>query len=552
MTLDIPGLVIEHTKSAHEHLPVVDSNYDKFEAVGKSPENVIDGTEVDTHSSYEILVIPSRPSSMDVQIDSSTASKVTLIHLINQEPVFVSSADIASSGIDNEQIIVTAKQLVHDSLRNAVLQLGHAEDKIIEHIGLQNLLVEQHDDETSLVVSESIVQSSKKIAEMSLTAAAVALGYEKTEVSKVLGVDDGKLNQEEQVDSFESMNTLNELYNNTVGDMAVLAMKEAALQLGYTEDQAKIAIQEAQESLNQLEVPKRSLSCLASGIAKTAIMNASVKLELESSAFVTSLIEDVEKRTSSTNMTRSNYSLLNSKEQSGELVVLTHNALRNVALTLGYSEKEVDTIIGKEKFCSRNDESNPVKPICLMERLSSQNVLNQSLLMRVEGNSYEECIRNASSLLTANAITDSIAIIKDEHQASDAQLMIIAQSLVEKVIEGAINIVSKDLWDEKDAIEAQKELKAFALKFSMVVIGSAGKRLGYTDESILKALSKDLSKPISGIFHSFFSVPILNQFDTKGRFSLLEDLYVGRSLFTTAKYFCFQKNIFVAEKSKKS
>ena len=88
-TLDIPGLLIQHTRSIHDHLPCVDDvdeviDDDEFEEVVEvtTSDTKIDGlteecTSISQQSSYEILMIPCKSNSLE------DLSKVTLVHVID-------------------------------------------------------------------------------------------------------------------------------------------------------------------------------------------------------------------------------------------------------------------------------------------------------------------------------------------------------------------------------------------------------------------------------------------------------------------------------------
>ena len=248
--LDVPGLLIQHCKSVHEHLPVVDSDHDHQDTHEGSLETVLKITEhEDTNeseeddeefkysdesfcshqSSYEILVIPSRQShcSMDVKISSPLESRATLIHLVDQEPVMV-TAVYSSTTLSN-----AAHQVVKDSLKNAATQLGFNEKEIIKALDLSASSSSSIHSKESVMVSQSVLDYSKEIAELSLVGAAISLGYDKEEISNVLGVQLAP-NESLVNGGGDSLSVLDDMYSVTVKGIAVTAIKQAAINLGYT------------------------------------------------------------------------------------------------------------------------------------------------------------------------------------------------------------------------------------------------------------------------------------------------------------------------------
>ena len=542
---DVPGLLIQHCKSIHEHLPVVDSNHDYQDAHKGSLESVLQITDaINTDeeeeevlkysnetfcshkSSYEILVIPSRQSqsSMDVMVSSPMESRATLIHLIDQEPVMVSTAVYSSTTLSN-----AAHQLVKDSLKIAASQLGFNEKEIIRALDLPTSSSTTHscDSKGSVssmpMVSKSVLEYSKEIAELSLVGAAISLGYDKEEISNVLGVKLASSSNESiiNVPDEDSLSVLDEMYGMTVKGIAVTAIKQAAVNLGYTEEEAESALSVSV----QKQESGTSIAILAAELAKTAILNASTKLGLKTDS-VQTLVHEIESRTSSMSVKMSNYSLKSDPSQEEELfVVVTHNALRNAALRLGFSETEVEAKIGPEKVLRCHDPvakttSFRNSPVNESEYLIGKyDVFTiSSSQIRARGDSYYECLANASEEITRTVINsvmevvsvDPQLLLKNDYTSAnqmdsvyELNLEQTAKTLVDKVIIKAKQIVAADDAEsdnkqQQQMLEDRKKLRSFALKYSMMVIGSAAKQLGYTDKSILKALAKDLSRSKSG------------------------------------------------------
>ena len=586
--LEIPGLLIQHCKSVHQHLPVVDSDHDhktcdesSFETVikitdtpvvenEKSDEEEDDGFEYSNEtfcshqSSYEILVIPSRHSSLHVGVGSLSggespieSSRATLIHLIDQEPVMVTTAVYSSS----TTLSSTAHQVVLDSLKNAATQLGFDEEEIFRALDIPSStpLKEQHQQqypsngeclskESLVMVSQSVLDYSKEIAELSLVGAAISLGYDKEEISSVLGVKlQSSTDSINHKMSEDSLSVLDDMYSITVKDIAVTAIKQAAVSLGYTEEEAETAlstsfVRDGTSSSNT------SISILAAELAKTAIVNASNKLGLKTDS-VKTLVNEIDSRMSS--VVISNYSLLKSSSStmsSGSgggfkeepFIVVTHNALRNAALRLGFSVTEVDAKIGPEKVlrctdpvanntnrkASNNSKTTSrccISPINECEYLIGKyDVFTMSsTTILAQGGSYYECLANASEEITRTVLNNALEIVtgstksqeslmtrdytSDNSMSSayDLKLERTAKGIVDTAIKRAKRIVAADYSvsdgaKQRQMLEEKKRMRSFALKYSMMVIGSAAKQLGYTDERILKALTKDLTRNKKG------------------------------------------------------
>ena len=543
--LDVPGLLIQHCKSVHEHLPVVDSDHDHQEAHEGSFETVLkitgsgatneseDGdfkyseeSFCSHQSSYEILVIPSRQShcSMDVEVSSPLESRATLIHLIDQEPVMVSTAVYSSTTLSN-----AAHQVVTDSLKSAATQLGFNEKEILQALDLSSSSIQSSGSKSSVssipMVSQSVLDYSREIAELSLVGAAISLGYDKEEISNVLGV---QLASNEFLinGGDDSLSVLDDMYSVTVKGIAVTAIKQAAINLGYTEEEAESAL----SASVQTQESGTSIAILAAEVAKTAIYNASVKLGFKTDS-VQTLVNEIESRMSSVSMQISNYSLKSDPSHNeAPFVVVTHNALRNAALRLGFSETEIDAKIGPEKVLRCHDpvaEIRYISPVHESEYLIGKyDVFTMSSLrIHAQGSSYFECLANASEEITRTVIISAMELVsvdpqlllKSDYTSANSmeslyelKLEQTAKTFVDKMIKKAKRIVAADGAESEgkrtqNMLKEQKKMRIFALKYSMMIIGSAAKQLGYSDQSILKALSKDLSGSKSGKCYPAYS-----------------------------------------------
>jgi len=506
MILDVPGLLIEHCKSVHEHLPVVDSNHDMNELDEGSLETVIQVTDKDDldhltqysaesfcshQSSYEILVIPSCHSSLDVLVDSPMGSRTTLVHLIDQEPVMLTDAAYSST-----TLTATAQKLVHNTLKCAATSLGFTE-KEIQHALDKSA---SREFQEPLAPSESIMNYSKELTEMSLVGAAVSLGYDYKEIMDALDVEIPNTQNE------EAMNSLDDLYSDTIKGITKTAIKQAAVNLGYSEKDANTAL--------SVVLPKEdsdtSLSILAGELAKTAIASASSKLGYTTDS-VQNLVNNIESRMSSISLKVSNYSLKSSTSDGEQaFAVITHNALRDAALRLGYRETEVDDRIGAEKVLTI------AKPPITTTKVNESEFLIKKFdtfslsasSIRVFGDSYYECLSAASEEITRSVINsalniianDPVKLLQNDYTSAnkvdsqyELRLQTTAKEFVNNILDSAKKIVCKDHRVEKKKLNNKKKLQNFALKYSMMIIGSAAKQLGYRDKAILDALSKDIS-----------------------------------------------------------
>ena len=362
-------------------------------------------------SSYEILVIPSRQShcSMDVEVSSPLESRATLIHLIDQEPVMV-TAVYSSTTLSN-----AAHQVVKDSLKNAATQLGFNEKEIIKALDLSASSSSSIHSKESVMVSQSVLNYSKEIAELSLVGAAISLGYDKEEISNVLGV---QLAPNESLNGGDdSLSVLDDMYSVTVKGIAVTAIKQAAINLGYTKEEAESAL----SASVQTQESDTSIAILAAELAKTAIYNASIKLGFKTDS-VQTLVNEIESRMSSVSMAISNYSLKSDSSHGEEpFVVVTHNALRNAALRLGFSETEINTKIGPEKVLRCHDpiaETRCISPVHESEYLIGKfDVFSMSSKrIRAQGDSYYECLVNASEEITRTVINSAMELVTVDPQ----------------------------------------------------------------------------------------------------------------------------------------
>ena len=82
---------------------------------------------------------------------------------------------------------------------------------------------------------------------------------------------------------------------------------------------------------------------------------------------------------------------------------------------------------------------------------------------------------------------------KNTDAEDDEKLKIIANGIVAEVMQKAVEIAREEK-HKPNFREEERRLKSFALKFSMVIIGSAGKLLGYKDNEIIRALTRDATK----------------------------------------------------------
>ena len=308
-----------------------------------------------------------------------------------------------------------AHQVVKDSLKNAATQLGFNEKEIIKALDLSASSSSSIHSKESVMVSQSVLNYSKEIAELSLVGAAISLGYDKEEISNVLGV---QLAPNESLNGGDdSLSVLDDMYSVTVKGIAVTAIKQAAINLGYTEEEAESAL----SASVQTQESGTSIAILAAEIAKTAIYNASAKLGFKTDS-VQTLVNEIESRMSSVSMAISNYSLKSDPSHGEEpFVVVTHNALRNAALRLGFSETEINTKIGPEKVLRCHDpiaETRCISPIHESEYLIGKyDVFSMSSKrIRVQGDSYYECLINASEEITRTVINSAMELVTIDPQ----------------------------------------------------------------------------------------------------------------------------------------
>ena len=614
--LDIPGLLIQHTKSIHEHLPCVDDEFEEYSGEDEEVLKVTSDTKInDTpdwtisqQSSYEILVIPSRTNSMN---DGSNQyiSKVTLVHVIDDVPVLVSEGTVSSksqttvstmsiklSKTDSEKISLAAKTLVQVSLGSAAKSLGFSNEDILKQIGISLETVDNvvcHLNNTDVVVSKSvaIIDYAKQITEVSLIGAAVSLGFYPNQITEALGINPVE-------DRLEDISTQ---YNNCIQKMAKEAIFQSALSLGYNEDEAYAAINEIvpsfktelQKDSSKCLLPKESsLTILARDLAKSAIDEATKRLGITEDLSEHILVEDTLQGQSFTKVVSSTFNLkaVNSCEYDPPDVVVTYNALRNAAISLGYSDSEVYNIIGPEKIpkgeaiirkwarllvekaldsCTSSQQIKgesskqikgessqqiksdvPSSPMHAEDSIVIEPLLCDSFFTRkyekVDSEylvkRYSSCylseislpdktvectekeISDVSKVLVFDAVcnaardlgfsrsdaqkalvgnsTGAVELLESQRQDGDddeENLKNIAQDIVSGVMFKAVQIVKEEQKKPKFKSE-EKRLKSFALKLSMVIIGSAGKRLGYNDNEIISSLLKDISTIQGGKF----------------------------------------------------
>ena len=204
----------------------------------------------------------------------------------------------------------------------------------------------------------------------------------------------------------------------------------------------------------------------------------------------------------------SNYSLKSRPfTKDAPYVVVTHNALRNAALSLGFSEAEVNTKIGEEKkLHSRQLNIMSPQPSNTSEYLVGIHTWSSNKV-RVQGNSYYECLASASEIITRSVLNSALEIvsssaeevIKKDYTSANSQyelkLEMVSKEIVSTAINNAKKIVSAE--DNRDSNKKneneRRKLQRFALKYSMMIIGSSAKRLGYEDKEILNALTKDIN-----------------------------------------------------------
>ena len=277
-----------------------------------------------------------------------------------------------------------------------------------------------------------------------------------------------------------------------------------------------------------------SLSILAGELAKTAIVSASSKLGYHTDS-VQTLVDNIESRMSSMSLKVSNYSLKSSASDGEQTyAVITHNALRDAALRLGYSDMEVNDKIGVEKVLTTpaplsattitiNNKVNESE--FLIEKFDAFSLSDTKI--RVFGDSYYECLTAASEEITKSVINSALNIIANDpvkmlhndytsankvDSQYEINLKTTAREFVDDVLIYAKRVVAKDHHNEKverKKLNKKKKMQNFALKYSMMIIGSAAKQIGYSDKAILDALFKDIGNK-SGKLHYIGEIPIPN------------------------------------------
>ena len=372
--LDIPGLVIQHTKSMNEHPICID--YQENIAVLKKEK-----CGLSRESSYEILVIPSRSASQEyLEQNADENEEVTLIHVIDDKPVLVSNASLQkhpsdlsftaspvsiSADIQRSQqlspkstssvkevdgdIQIVAQAMVMASLGNAAKKLGYSDQDIFNELGIKMNINNTVTYEDVIAQEKQAISSyAKTITEMSLIGAAVTLGYDSKEISEAFGISAEN----------KTLKEISKSYNDCIENMAKEAVLQAALSLGYSDLEAEMAIYKSKCKEDVVEntlKTESSASLLAKTLATNAISEAIRNLE-----FTNKPQQSIE-RIKSPSLRKLSVSLLSlssvsSEEYSEPYNVVCHNALRNAALRLGYSHHEVNNVIGEEKMCK--DDAN--------------------------------------------------------------------------------------------------------------------------------------------------------------------------------------------------
>lgn len=532
--MDIPELVIQHTRSSHEHLPCLfkaDANKGDEEQPDNEPEEgLVDEDSISKQSSYEILVIPSRTNSHNnVLSTTEDNSKFTLVHVIDDVPVLLTSANVSDVSVniddsESEKIAVAAQALVQASLGNAAKDLGYSADEIYETIGVK--MVEKiKENELEASKSEEIMESAKEITKLSLMSAAVSLGFDSNEISVALGIAPNNA----------SLQDITKSYHQEIQKMAKEAVFQAAIYLGYSQEEALMAVKTFSWSISrsssyELSPTQSSFTALAKQLAKTAVREAAKKLGFENKISSQTFVHDIEERHQNAQHKSSSFILtpVSSRDYDEPFKVIAHNALRNAALSLKYCEEEVLNVVGPEKILQ--DEATIRKWAKLLAQNAIQNCIlsdtskadmhhedlqnqgdSEFLVRRYSSNLCEpsdqevhakgaktrdhEDLEFVSRKLCEDAIHQAsldLGIVKEVNRVENNDLKLYAKNLVSTVMGKAVKIVREEKSASRLLME-DKKLKSFALKFSMVVIGSAGKILGYKDEAILNALSRNIS-----------------------------------------------------------
>ena len=194
---------------------------------------------------------------------------------------------------------------------NAAKSLGYTNEEILKEIGIsmsedQALITEI--DNVCVSKSNTIIDHAKHITDISLIGAAVSLGYDTTEIAEALGISADK----------EELKDIAKHYDSCVADMAKEAVYEAALALGYSQEEAYAAVYEiipsAQNDIRKISsvnllCKESSMTILCRDLAKNAISKAAKEMGIKDYLSETVLIKDLEERCSSTKMVSSTYSL---------------------------------------------------------------------------------------------------------------------------------------------------------------------------------------------------------------------------------------------------
>ena len=374
VNLEIPGLLIEHTKSTHDHLPCV------FESSSSEDEEEI--MQVESHfskeceltspaqSSYEILVIPSRTgSSKSCDEIPKTTKSVTLIHVIDDVPVLISPVGMEHVNEESDSVLaedvsminIVAKTLVQKSFGVAAKSLGYHADDIYQKLGIYlepdgsvrltdscvsksaTIVASENDaiisgeittdvnsergnvssenaskiaSDIAPSVSVTIINHAKQIVELSMVAAATSLGYRSSEIAEVFGIEH----------NHESVIDISKSYDQCIKDITIEAVFQAAVSLGYSEHQAHNAIHHIvpvspcaslkstvislKPSQEGITDKVRSITNIGRELAKSAIEEAARNLGITDSELGVAYITEVEVRQLSASTKPSSHSLL--------------------------------------------------------------------------------------------------------------------------------------------------------------------------------------------------------------------------------------------------
>ena len=369
--LEVPGILIQHTASHYERLPCIFEQEnvpekELLELEGKEtvlgsytclipsdkdeiPEDIEQSNSISRQSSYEILVIPSKSTS-----EENRNQDVTLIHIIDDVPVCVSrtssNTELGLKPAQSERITITARAIVKISLGKAAKDLGYTNKDIEQAIGIsldEEISIEDNAFESSVEYSPEIVENAKNLVKSALLKAAGHLGYNVKEIENAFnlaeeGSSDGK-------------------YADLASRVTKTAILKAALSLGYSESDVRATFcldsptptnQNTILSSIDLNVTKSSFDTFAEKITFDAIKEAAVNQGFDNEIADEVFVKATSSRIESLCNMPSNRSILtvSTEPYDDPHVVVTHNALRNAAINLGFSRQVVNTIIGPAKL----------------------------------------------------------------------------------------------------------------------------------------------------------------------------------------------------------